>query len=103
MKVGRNLLEALLVYCKVDMEKKLNELNNKGKKAPVGVTTPSLKPELPSISHLKFGELETELATNKKLIAMTTGDEDGDEDEGSDSQPSEDNLSEEEMAKIIPI
>jgi hypothetical protein len=34
---------------------------------------------------------------------MTTGDEDGEGDEGSDSQPSEDNLSEDEMAKIIPI
>jgi hypothetical protein len=34
---------------------------------------------------------------------MTTGDEDGDEDEGSDSEPSEDNFDEEEMAKIIPL
>jgi len=34
---------------------------------------------------------------------MTKGDEDGDESAGSDSEPSEDNLSEEEMAKIIPI
>jgi hypothetical protein len=34
---------------------------------------------------------------------MTTGDEDGDGDDASDSQPSEDNLSEDEMAKIIPI
>ena len=34
---------------------------------------------------------------------MTTGDEDAEEDEGSDSEPSEDNLDEVEMAKIIPI
>jgi len=34
---------------------------------------------------------------------MTKGDEDGDESAGSDSEPSEDNLSEEEMAKIIPV
>jgi len=34
---------------------------------------------------------------------MTKGDEDGDDISGSDSEPSEDNLSEEEMAKIIPI
>jgi hypothetical protein len=52
---------------------------------------------------LKVNELEKELAQNKKLIAMTAGDEDGDGDEGSDSEPSEDNLSEDEMAKIIPI
>jgi hypothetical protein len=34
---------------------------------------------------LKVNDLEKELAQNKKLIAMTTGDEDGDGDEGSDS------------------
>ena len=34
---------------------------------------------------------------------MTAGDEDGDDTAGSDSEPSEDNLSEDEMAKIIPI
>ena len=34
---------------------------------------------------------------------MTKGDEDGDDTAGSDSEPSEDNLSEEEMAKIIPV
>lgn len=35
---------------------------------------------------------------------MTSGKEDGSEDEGgSDSEPSEDNLEEEELAKIIPI
>ena len=39
---------------------------------------------------------------NKKLIEMTKGDEDGDDSACSDSEPSEDNLEEEEMAKIIP-
>ena len=34
---------------------------------------------------------------------MTKGDEDGEDTAGSDSEPSEDNLSEEEMAKIIPV
>ena len=34
---------------------------------------------------------------------MTKGDEDGEDSAGSDSEPSEDNLEEEEMAKIIPI
>ena len=47
-------------------------------------------------------EIEEELTRNKQLIEMTKGDEDGDESPGSDSEPSEDNLSEEEMAKIIP-
>ena len=34
---------------------------------------------------------------------MTKGDEDGEDTAGTDSEPSEDNLSEEEMAKIIPV
>jgi len=34
---------------------------------------------------------------------MTTGDEDGEDSAASDSEPSEDNLEEAEMAKIIPI
>jgi hypothetical protein len=34
---------------------------------------------------------------------MTKGDEDGEDSACSDSEPSEDNLSEEEMAKIIPM
>ena len=34
---------------------------------------------------------------------MTKGDEDGDGESGSDSEPSEDNLSEEEMSKVVPI
>ena len=34
---------------------------------------------------------------------MTKGDEDAEDSPGSDSEPSEDNLEEEEMAKIIPI
>ena len=37
------------------------------------------------------------------MIEMTTGDEDGDDTAGSDSEPSEDNLTEDEMAKVVPI
>ena len=50
-----------------------------------------------------MNDLEKELAENKELIDMTKGDEDGDDSPGSDSEPSEDNLEEDEMAKIIPI
>jgi hypothetical protein len=52
---------------------------------------------------IKVADIEAELENNKKLIDMTKGDEDGDDTAGSDSEPSEDNLEEEEMAKIIPI
>lgn len=41
-------------------------------------------------------ELEQELAKNKKLISMTSGDEGN--SSGSESEPSADNLDEEEMA-----
>lgn len=33
---------------------------------------------------------------------MTAGGEDGEEDEGSDSMPSEDNLDDQELALIVP-
>jgi hypothetical protein len=39
---------------------------------------------LPKVK-IKISEIENELATNKKLIEMTSGNEDGDGDEGSDS------------------
>lgn len=43
-----------------------------------------------------------ELSKNKKLLALTTGRDDG-ESSGSDSEPSADNLEEEEMAQVLPI
>jgi len=45
-----------------------------------------------------------ELTDNKHLIKMTEGKEDGDGgSSGSESDPSEDNLEEEEIAKIVPL
>lgn len=44
--------------------------------------------------------LEKELHGNKKLIAMTMGD-DGNSS-GSDSEPSADNLDDEDIEKIVP-
>lgn len=52
---------------------------------------------------LKISEIELELETNKQLIEMTKGDEDGEDSACSDSEPSEDNLSDDEMAKLISI
>ena len=45
--------------------------------------------------------IEQELTSNKKLISMTMGEEGN--SSGSDSEPSADNLEEDEMAKIVPI
>ncbi len=50
-----------------------------------------------------MSDIETELKENQKLIQMTAGCEDEEEDEGSDSEPSGDNLDEEELAEIVPI
>lgn len=88
-------MQALLIYCKIDVEKKVTEI---AKKKDLPVNAPKLM-----TTNLKVTDLEKELESNKKLIAMTAGDEDGEEDEGSDSEPSEDNLEEEELAKIVPV
>jgi hypothetical protein len=45
--------------------------------------------------------LAQELAKNKKLLQLTTGRDDG-ESSGSDSEPSADNLEEEELATMLP-
>ena len=87
MLAGQKLLEALLVYCKIDVSKyvKDKKLDNNNE-----------------YTLLNFKEIENELSNNKKLIDMTNGREDG-ESSGSDSQPSEDNLDEEELATVVPI
>jgi hypothetical protein len=46
---------------------------------------------------INANDLEKELTNNKKLIQMTTGHDDG-ESSGSDSEPSADNLEEEELS-----
>lgn len=75
-----------------------------GKKDKTGYQTAETPKEGKSLyKSIKVADIEAELENNKKLIDMTKGDEDGDDTAGSDSEPSEDNLEEEEMAKIIPM
>ena len=75
-----------------------------GKKDKTGCQTAEIPKEGKSLyKSIKVADIEAELENNKKLIDMTKGDEDGDDTAGSDSEPSEDNLEEEEMAKIIPM
>ena len=97
MLAGRKLLEALIVYSKIQV----------GPLKPtmvLGAANEETKEERDTnYTKIQINDIERELTTNKKLIEMTKGDEDGDEASGSDSEPSEDNLSEEEMAKIIPV
>jgi hypothetical protein len=56
------------------------------------------KPDMLNYQKLKCFDLENELEKNKKLIEMTEGAEDGEDSAASDSEPSEDNLEEAEMA-----
>lgn len=82
-------METLIVYCKINVHHKINEL--KEKKAIKDGEEES------NLFEINAGDLEKELCTNTKLIAMTSGREDG-ESSGSDSEPSADNLEEDEMA-----
>ena len=74
-------MEALLCYCKIEV--------NKGDKES-------------AYKEISAKDLEGELKTNHQLIKMTNGREDG-ESSGSDSEPSADNLEEEELAQVVPI
>ena len=88
MNVGQRLMEALLCYCKFEVNKSPNDLK--------------LQSQESSYKDISAKDLEKELTTNHKLISMTNGREDG-ESSGSDSEPSADNLEEEELAQVVPI
>lgn len=82
-------MEALIIYFKVNAsksDKKGDAINDESCKTAI-----------------KVGDIETELKENQKLIQMTAGFEDEEGDEGSDSEPSGDNLDEDELAEIVPI
>ena len=90
---GRRLLESLIVFCKIDVKQNLRELKSKdGEKE---------EEEKPAYQDINALALEKELTQNKNLIKITMGDEG--RSSGSDSEPSADNLEDEEMAKIVPI
>lgn len=97
MKVGQSVLMALLIYCKIDVDKKIEEFKSKP-----GEPETVKSEDLPR-STFKLADVEKELKENKKLIEMTAGDEEGDGDAGSDSEPSEDNMDEIELAEIVPL
>jgi hypothetical protein len=98
MGAGEKILSALLIYCKIDVEKAIAQM----KKGAGAKDAPITEPTLPTLK-VKLAEIESELAQNRKLIEMTSGDEDGDGDAGSDSEPSEDNMEEDQLAEIVPI
>lgn len=96
MLAGRRLLESLIVYCKIDVHQSIKQIKpNADDEKKEGNDTGELY-------NITAKDLQKELMANKKLMALTTGRDDG-ESSGSDSEPSADNLDEEEMASVIPI
>ena len=89
---GRRLLESLIVFCKIDVKQSIREVKAKGDEK---------EEEQPAWQDINALALEKELTQNKNLIKITMGDEG--RSSGSDSEPSADNLDDEEMAKIVPI
>lgn len=80
--MGRDLCRTLLIYQNIFVPEELKHLYGN-------------KDSGKNMSDL----LEQELQSNKKLLAAG----DGDSSEGSESEPSEDNLPVEEVAKVVPI
>lgn len=96
MQAGQRLLEALIVYSKINVKTNIKELQPKDREA-----TEEEAVVVPSYTDISALELEKELTQNKKLINMTMGEEGN--SSGSDSEPSADNLEEDEMAKLVPL
>ena len=92
MLAGRRLLETLIVYCKIDVQNSIKQVKN-GEEEDEDAS---------DYKKVNVTDLSKELTANKKLIQMTMGRDDG-ESSGSDSEPSADNLEEEEMAQVLPI
>ena len=84
--MGYDLCRVLLIYENIYIPPELRHLYGKQES---GSDNP------PDMSAL----FEQELLENKKLIAAGEGDSSG----GSDSEPSEDNLPVEQVAKVVPI
>lgn len=76
------MLNALAIYSNIEIDKKMKEAG----KPPVYQTFATFRAK----------DAETELKTNPDLVAITTGNEEN--EAGSDSAPSEDNLAQEELA-----
>ena len=73
---------AIIVFSKITVKQEINTIKQ-------------------DYSNFDANVLEKELASNKKLISMTMCEEGN--SSGSDSEPSADNLDEEELEKIVPI
>ena len=112
MLMGRKVLEALLVFQKVNVQMTILELKPKKTDKKLAIDDPSLEEQkIPFIEMdqayraLNYENIHKELSENKALVKMTEGHEDGNGggSSGSESDPSEDNLDEAEIAELVPL
>jgi hypothetical protein len=87
MLAGRRLLETLIVFYKIEVFQNIKNIKQGEEDEDDSIL----------FDKLNAGDFEKELTQNKELIRMTMGREDG-ASSGSDSEPSVDNLDEEEIA-----
>lgn len=80
---GRNLLNALIIYSKIDCYEVIH-----GKKQLIQEQ-----------NFLNLDKIKSEFEESKEELVA----EDSDDSDGSDSEPSDDNMSDDEIAKILPI
>ena len=78
MTAGQKLMQAVIVNWNINVKQGINELGS-----------------------FNARSLEKELTQNKQLMKITSGDDEGNSS-GSDSEPSADNMDDEEMSKIVP-
>ena len=93
MSAGKKVLEALIVYSKIEVKRDGSDLKK--------YTEDGQQVKSPSYTDFNADAIQKELTQNTKLIKMTMGEEGN--SSASDSEPSADNLDEDEMAKIAPI
>ena len=87
MLAGRRLLETLIVFYKIEVFQNIKNIKQGEEDEDDSIL----------FDKLNAGDFEKELTQNKELIRMTMGREDG-ASSGSDSEPSVDNLDEDEIA-----
>jgi hypothetical protein len=98
MESGRALCLSLLVYCDINVLKSLGEIDKRDYRKS---NMKAYKEKL-SVDYSKINKAAVlkELLASKKLLY--SGQLEKDIEEGSDSAPSEDNMEEEDIKKIMP-
>lgn len=98
-------METLIVYCKVQVgnpPKKALKADDPAKESDEKEKDEDEVDEEINLADFSLDNLERELTGNKALIKATAGRDDG-ASSASDSEPSADNMEEEELAAVVPV